>query len=80
MTPRRLAAGASGLVIGLAILGLLLGVGYLLWARLFGSSWAALLVISIGFGSAGAYAGWLGGVIVFSAVRGSRDPETEGMG
>lgn len=62
-----------GFAAGCLSCGLLLLLGYLLYRRLFGDSTAALAVIALLFGAAGAYAGWLLGVIVFSAVRGAED-------
>jgi hypothetical protein len=49
--------------------------GWLLYRRLWGDSATALLVIVVIFGAAGLYAGWLLGVIVFSALRGSDEGE-----
>jgi len=63
-----LAAGAAGFA------GLLL-VGYLLYRRVWGDSVPALIGISVLFGAAGLYAGWILGMLVFSAVRGQRDGE-----
>jgi hypothetical protein len=59
-------AGAAGFC------GLLL-VGYLLYRRVWGDSVQALVVVSILFGAAGLYAGWILGMLVFSAVRGPED-------
>ena len=56
-------AGASGFLV-------LLLAGWLLYRRLWGDSLTALGVIVVLFGAAGLYAGWLLGVIVFSALRG----------
>jgi hypothetical protein len=47
--------------------------GWLLYQRLWGDSAAALAVIVVLFGAAGLYAGWILGIIVFSAVRGPTD-------
>ena len=67
---RRVAAGASGLLAGLAVFAVLLGAGYLVSVRLWGGTGTGPIVIAAFFGLIGAYAGWLCGVIVFSAVRG----------
>jgi hypothetical protein len=47
----------------------------LIYRRLWGDSPTALVVIVLLFGAAGLYAGWLLGVIVFSALRGSDNGE-----
>ncbi|MGH7903944.1 MAG: hypothetical protein ACREPA_07440 [Candidatus Dormibacteraceae bacterium] len=74
---RRLAAGASALGAGFAVFAVLLAAGYLIYSRLWNGSGALLVLIGIGFGLVGVYAGWLCGVIVFSALRG---PEEDGQG
>ena len=56
-------AGAAGFLV-------LMLAGWLLYRRLWGDSVTALGVIVVLFGAAGLYAGWLLGVIVFSALRG----------
>jgi hypothetical protein len=56
-------AGAAGFLV-------LMLAGWLLYRRLWGDSVTALGVIVVLFGTAGLYAGWLLGVIVFSALRG----------
>jgi hypothetical protein len=61
-----LAAGAAGLA------GMLL-VGYLLYRRVWGDSIPALVGVVVVFGGAGLYAGWILGMLVFSAVRGPQD-------
>ena len=43
--------------------------GLLLYQRVYGDSWVALLVILAVFGGLGAYLAWLVGVLAFSAVR-----------
>lgn len=73
MVRRRLGATLAGLVAGGFGFGALMLLGLLLYRRLFGDSAGALAVISLIFGAAGAYAGWLLGVIVFSALRGMED-------
>jgi len=70
--PRRnLAAAIVGGVAGSLVFALLLGLGFLLYQRLYGDSTLALVILLAVFGGLGAYAGWLLGVLVFSAVRGS---------
>ena len=56
-------AGAAGFAA-------LLRVGYLLYRRVWGDSVPALVGITALFGAAGLYAGWILGMLVFSAVRG----------
>ncbi|MGH7776334.1 MAG: hypothetical protein ACREPI_04050 [Candidatus Dormibacterales bacterium] len=68
---RRLAAGAFGLAVGLLVFAILLAAGYLVYSRLYEGSGPGLALITAVFGLVGAYAGWLCGVIVFSAVRGA---------
>jgi len=73
VTGRRLGATLLALVAGAAgFVGLLL-VGYLIYLRLWGDSPPALAIIGALFGAAGLYAGWILGMLVFSAVRGARD-------
>jgi hypothetical protein len=50
-------------------------LGWLLYERLFGDSTPALVLIFVLFGVVGLYAGWLLGLVVFSAVLGSDDGE-----
>ncbi len=73
MTGRDLGATALGLVAGAAGFAALLLVGYLLYRRLWGDSVTALVGVFLLFGAAGLYAGWILGMLVYSAVRGSRD-------
>src|SRR5260221_7097644 len=47
----------------------LLSAGVVLYQRVYGDSWVALLVILAVFGGLGAYLAWLVGVLAFSAVR-----------
>lgn len=61
-----LAAGISGFA------GLLL-VGFLLYRRVWGDSVPALVGVTVLFGAAGLYAGWILGMLVFSAVRGHQN-------
>lgn len=72
---RRLGAALLASLAGVAGFGGIVALGWLLYVRLFGDSLSALAVILLLFGSAGLYAGWLLGLIVFSAVRG---PNYEG--
>jgi hypothetical protein len=72
---RRLTATVLGVLAGAAGFATLLLAGWLLYRRLWGDSLTALLVIAVLFGAAGLYAGWLLGVIVFSALRGTDDGE-----
>jgi hypothetical protein len=60
--------GATGLAVMLLL-------GWLLYERLFGDSAPALVVIFVLFGVVGLYAGWLLGLVVFSAILGSEDGE-----
>lgn len=52
---------------------MLLLLGLLLYRRLYSGSSLILAGIELLFGAVGAYAGWLLGVIVFSAVRGAEE-------
>ncbi len=70
MSGRRLGATFVGLVAGIGGFAVLLGAGWLLYRRLWGDSTVALIAITAVFGAAGLYAGWLLGLIVFSAVLG----------
>lgn len=74
MLRSRLGALVAGFAVGVLGFAALLLLGLVLYRRLFGDSAAALVVITLLFGLAGAYAGWLLGVIVFSALRGAEDP------
>ena len=67
---RSVGAAFLGLLAGLGGLSVLLLAGWLLYTRLWGDSILALAVIALIFGAAGIYAGWLLGMVVFSAVRG----------
>ena len=66
--------GAAGLLVFIG----LVAAGLLLYQRVYGDSWAALLVILAVFGGLGAYLAWLVGVLAFSAVR--RPEEGEEIG
>lgn len=70
---RQLSAAFLALLAGLCGFALLLLAGWLLYQRLWGDSPVALAIIIVLFGAAGAYAGWLLGMIVFSAVRGAEE-------
>ncbi len=70
MSGRHLGATALGILVGAAGFGALVFVGYLLYLRLWGDSRVALAVSMLLFGLAGLYAGWILGMLVFSAVRG----------
>ena len=61
----------AGAIAGIIVFGLFIGLGLTLLNRV-----ATDLPVII-LGIAGAYAGWLVGVIVFGAVRGSKDQEEE---
>jgi hypothetical protein len=76
---RQLAASLAGLLAGLAAFTLLLLAGLLLYQRLWGDSTAALVGLVLVGGAAGAYGGWLLGVLVYSAVRGT-DGKADGEG
>lgn len=78
MNSRQLTAGVLGAVAGAAGFGVLMLAGWLLYRRLWGESTTALVVIGVLFGAGGLYAGWLLGVIVFSALRGSDESEETG--
>lgn len=60
----------AGALAGAVVFSTFIGLGFLLSSRLTVSILVPVLIL----GAAGAYAGWLVGLIVFSAVRG---PETE---
>jgi uncharacterized membrane protein YuzA (DUF378 family) len=75
MDSRRLTATLLGVLAGAAGFGALMMAGWLLYRRLWGDSATALLIIFVLFGVAGLYAGWLLGVIVFSALRGPDEGE-----
>jgi hypothetical protein len=75
VTGRHVGATVLGLIAGAAGFAALLLVGYLLYRRVWGDWVPALVGIIVLFGTAGSYAGWILGMLVFSAVRG---PEDEG--
>ncbi len=61
----------AGGVAGAAVFCIFVGLGFLLMSRV--SSPIPVIVLAI----AGAYAGWLLGVVVFGAVRGAGDAEPQ---
>jgi hypothetical protein len=61
----------AGAVAGSIVFGLFVGLGLTLLNRV------ASLVPVVVLGIAGAYAGWLVGVIVFGAVRGTKGQEEQ---
>ncbi len=67
---RRLAAAVVGAVAGLIAGAALFLLGALVYQRLFLNSLLALVLVAVVFGAAGLYAGWLAGMMAFSAVRG----------
>ena len=73
MRPRDLGATFLGLAAGITGFTGLLLVGYLLYRRVWGDSVPALVGVSVLFGAAGLYTGWILGMLVFSAVRGAQD-------
>jgi len=70
MIPVVVGAVAGG-VAGAAVLCVFIGLGFVLMSRV--SSPVPVIVLAI----AGAYAGWLLGVVVFGAVRGAGDTEQQ---
>jgi hypothetical protein len=73
MSTRQTTAAVLGLLAGAAGFGVLQFVGHLLYVRLWGDSLPALVGTIVVFGAAGLYAGWILGMLVFSAVRGAQD-------
>ena len=73
MNGRHLRATALGLLTGSAGCAFLVLVGYLLYLRLWGDSPLALGLIIALSGAAGLYAGWIVGMLVFSAIRDTED-------
>jgi len=72
---RHLGATILGLTAGVAGFLALLLVGYLLYRRVWGDWVPALVAMCALFGAAGLYAGWILGMLVFSAVRGPENGE-----
>ena len=66
--------GAAGVLVFVG----LVAAGLLLYQRVYGDSWVALLVILAVFGGLGGYLAWLVGVLAFSAVRRSTEGEEIG--
>lgn len=77
MSGRRLGATLLGLLAGAAGFAVLVLFGYLVSLSVWGGSAPKLVVIVAPFGAAGLYAGWILGMLVFSAVRG---PDSSGDG
>lgn len=69
---RAVAATLAGAVVGALVFAVFVGLGLTLLNRVANG----LPVVILGI--AGAYAGWLVGVIVFGAVRGASDQEKSG--
>jgi len=76
---RHLGATALGLLTGAAGCAVLVLVGYVLYLRLWGDSPIALGLIIALSGVAGLYAGWILGMLVFSAIRGAEDGSGEAV-
>lgn len=72
---RSLGALVVGGAAGLCVLVGLVAAGILLYQRVYGDSWFALVVILAVFGGLGAYLAWLVGVLVYSAMRRSEGEE-----
>jgi hypothetical protein len=77
MTARQLPAAAFGLLTGLGGFALMLMAGWVLYQRLWPDSPVAMAIVIVLFGAAGGYAGWLLGLIVFAAVRGSGEHDRQ---
>jgi hypothetical protein len=73
MTARQLWGGLLGLLAGLAVLTAALAIAYVFSQRLWTDSLIALAIFGVIFGVAGAFAGWLVGVLVYSAIRASSE-------
>jgi hypothetical protein len=69
VTGRSVGATLIGLVAGATAFAALLLIGYLIYLRVWGDSLPALVGVAVVFGTAGLYAGWILGMLVFSAVR-----------
>ena len=63
----------AGAIVGGAIFLAFIALGFLLSSRVGTPGFVVVIVL----GAAGAYAGWLVGVIVFGAVRGSQPEGSE---
>ena len=77
MKGRHLGATALGLLTGTTGCAILVLVGYVLYLRLWGDSLLALGLIIALSAMAGLYAGWILGMLVFSALRGADDGSGE---
>jgi hypothetical protein len=75
MTPQRLGAAAGGLLAGGFAFGVLILAGWLLDQRLWPGAVAPLVIVLVVFGAIGLYAGWILGMLVFSALRSAGDED-----
>jgi hypothetical protein len=73
VSARELPAAAFGFLAGLCGFAVMLLAGWVLYQRLWPDSPVALAIVVVLFGAAGGFAGWLLGLIVFAAVRGSQE-------
>jgi len=79
LSQRPLAAPALGVACGATGFLVSMGAGVLLYQRIWGDSPLALIVVLALFGGAGAYGGFLLGILAFSALR-EDDGGTPGRG
>ena len=70
---RSLVATVAGAAVGVVAFALLVLAGFLLYERLWTGSGVLLVAVLLIFGAIGGYAGWLLGMVVFSAVRGAAE-------
>jgi hypothetical protein len=77
-TDRSLGAFVVGGAAAVLVFVGLVSAGVLLYQRVYGDSWVALLVILAVFGGLGAYLAWLVGVLAFSAVRRQEEGDSSG--
>jgi len=77
-TDRSLGAFVVGGAAAILVFVGLVSAGLLLYQRVYGDSWVALLVILAVFGGLGAYLAWLVGVLAFSAVRRQEEGDSTG--
>jgi hypothetical protein len=75
---RSLGAFVVGVAAAVLVFAGLLSAGVVLYQRVYGDSWFALLVILAVFGGLGAYLAWLVGVLAFSAVRRQEEGDRTG--
>jgi hypothetical protein len=75
---RSLGAFLVGGVAGILVFIGLVSAGLLLYQRVYGDSWLALVIILAVFGGLGAYLAWLVGVLAFSAVRRPEEGDSAG--